>query len=90
MGGHTPWISLKIVEPMAGRHPHSPALVISIPKRVVRLATRRNRIKRLVREAVRQKGLAGVSGKIYRFQIRGAVPARLDLKVVASEIANLL
>ncbi|MBI3315751.1 MAG: ribonuclease P protein component [Candidatus Omnitrophica bacterium] len=87
MGENPRWISLKIVEPP--RVTHYPKLVISIPKSVVRLATRRNRLKRLVREAVRHGGYVEPSGKVYWFRVRGAVPERLSLNVVASQIKSL-
>ncbi|MCG3177295.1 MAG: Ribonuclease P protein component [Candidatus Omnitrophica bacterium] len=64
MGSAAGWLSLKIVDraeasaPAAGGAlPARHRLLISVPKRSVRLAIRRNRIKRLIREAVRLDGL---------------------------------
>jgi ribonuclease P protein component len=43
------WLALKVVDAPSG------AVFFSVPKKVVRLATRRNRLKRLLREAVRAR-----------------------------------
>ena len=45
------------------------SLLISIPKKAVRLATHRNRLKRLIREAFREnKEVRG--GNVYYFRVR--------------------
>jgi len=45
---------------------------ISVPKRIVKLATRRNRIKRLLREAVRQDPYFKRGGVIFEFKVTAA------------------
>jgi RNase P protein component len=44
-------------------------IFILIPKKIVRLATRRNRIRRLIREAVRMETFFKSAGKIYSFRV---------------------
>ena len=71
------WLSLKIQEkPIAGNDSvvgaglkPAPTLLISVPKKTVRLATRRNRLKRLIREAFRKKNDLEM-GKAYIFQVK--------------------
>lgn len=52
-GAEARWLSVKMVPAADAR---SSKAHISIPKKVVRLATRRNRLKRLLREALRESG----------------------------------
>lgn len=44
--------------------------MISVPKKSVRLATQRNRIKRLIRESVRLDGLFGEADKTYLLKVQ--------------------
>jgi len=85
------WLSLKILEgeDPTGTSPR-PSLRISVSKKIVRLATRRNRIKRLVREAWRSVGAPKDSNKIYLFHVE-KIPARdLGLKDAQAAVKSLL
>ena len=62
--------------------------IISIPKKIVRLATQRNRIKRLIREAWRQEKHLD-SKRIYFFRVKHN-PGNLNLKKVQKEINQLI
>jgi len=106
----TGWLSLKILEAedRVGARRTLPAgrqaspLRISVPKKVVRLATRRNRIKRLIREAWRvgapacrtgrygQTPLQKDSNKVYAFRVEKMPSEELGLKDVQAAIKNLL
>ena len=69
------WLSLKVL-------PKAPArLLISVPKKVVPLATQRNRLKRLIRETVRQDGLFKKQPGVYHFRV-GRFPGPLGLDQV--------
>ena len=90
------WLSLKIEDkPIAGNDfvvgaglKPAPTLLISIPKKTVRLATRRNRLKRLIREAFRKK--SGLEpGKTYLFQVTQD-PGDLGLKNAQEAMNRLL
>ena len=63
------WLSLKISnKPGPESQPQKASLLVSIPKKTVRLATRRNRLKRLIREAFRNEALVRRE-KIYEFRV---------------------
>jgi RNase P protein component len=84
------WLALKRVPVPAAGAPASgkPAVYISVPKRSVRLATKRNRIKRLLREAVRRDGRFTVPGHTYHFRV--ARPPREDgLEAVSRSVGRL-
>ena len=84
------WLSLKIQDKAswpAGK-PESPLLLISIPKKIVRLAVQRNRLKRLVREAFRKKGCLDPE-KAYLFRV-AQDPGVLGLKEVQEVMSQLL
>ena len=93
------WLSLKILdaEDRVGASAcrtdarRAVPLRISVPKKIVRLATRRNRIKRLIREAWRLGApLSKNPGKVYLFRVE-KMPARdLGLKDAQSAVKNLL
>ena len=83
-GGALSWLSLKVQDRSDSR-PH-PVLYISIPKKVVPLATRRNRVKRLLREAL--KGHALKTGREYCFRVRLA-PVDPSLQDVKTLVRNL-
>lgn len=77
MGSAAGWLSLKIIDrrtppPGGTARPLSPRyrLLISVPKKSVRLATQRNRIKRLIREAVRLDGLFGEADRTYLLKVQ--------------------
>ena len=73
------WLSLRVSE---GNNPESKArkslFLISIPKKVVRLAVRRNRIKRVLREALRNKSFFE-ENKTYLFKVTRS-PEKVDLE----------
>ncbi len=64
------WLSLKISRKLDSNPSSEKASVfVSVPKRVVALATQRNRIKRLIRETVRQDSFFKDEGKTYFFNV---------------------
>jgi ribonuclease P protein component len=68
------WLSLTILKTPS----EAPLVHISIPKRTVKLAVARNRLKRVLREAVRQDPFFE-GNRTYRLVVR-RVPATVDLK----------
>ena len=94
------WLSLKIqdkpksgkkavgaISATADRH-QLPLLVVSVPKKIVRLATQRNRIKRLIREAFRKEDHLDV-GKMYFFRVM-QYPGDIGLKEVQDLMDRLI
>lgn len=76
MGSAAGWLSLKVIDrrtppPGGSSRPLSPRyrLLISVPKRSVRLATQRNRIKRLIRESIRLDGSFADADKTYLLKV---------------------
>jgi RNase P protein component len=64
------WLSLKVSEKVIIKdRVLKPGTFISVPKSVVPLATRRNRLRRLIREAVRADDYFGHAKKIYYFRV---------------------
>ena len=61
---------------------------ISVPKKIVGKAVRRNRIKRVLREALRQETLPSV-GQVRVFRVVRA-PEVVDLKVAKQAVYELL
>ena len=61
--------------------------LIAVPKKVLPLATRRNRMKRLIREAVRGDVFFD-SQKVYTFKVRSA-PKILNLGIVQKVVNEL-
>ncbi len=59
------WLTLKVLPKTMGKR----AFVISIPRKIVPLATKRNRIKRLLREAIRQDPHFKLKGKFFSFRV---------------------
>ena len=80
------WLSCEVSEKDV-RQPRSakPLIFISIPKKVVPLATGRNRIKRLIREAMRENPYLNDPRKVYFFKVVKA-PLRPSLAEVQSFI----
>ncbi|HXV18494.1 MAG TPA: ribonuclease P protein component [Candidatus Omnitrophota bacterium] len=64
------WLTLKVSDPLK-KPQSSPETTVffSIPKRSVRLATDRNRLRRVLREALRTGGFKLRPGKIYSFRV---------------------
>jgi len=83
------WLSLKVLENASKKPPAKPQIHISVPKKIVPLATRRNRIKRLIREAVRKEAFFGDAGKVYLFRVLRAPAEKLDLWDVKKLIVSL-
>lgn len=76
MGSAAAWLSLKVIDHSAspqgvGARALSPRyrLLIRVPKKIVRRAIQRNRIKRLIRETVRLGGLFDEAGRTYLLQV---------------------
>lgn len=83
------WLSLKVSEKviLQGKRLR-PGLFVSVPKGIVRLATRRNRLRRLIREAIRKDAYFGDERKIYYFRIH-RWPGELGLSDVKLSIEKL-
>ena len=72
------WLSLTVLEPPSPEmNPKKARVHISIPKRAVKLAVTRNRLKRLLREAVRRDPFFG-RVSVYRLKVH-QLPEKLDL-----------
>ena len=82
------WLSLKVME--ATGRAAAPRLQISVPKRLVRLATRRNRLKRLIREAWRLDPSSKSSGVVYAFRLENLPAGSLNLKQAQPAVNNSL
>ena len=80
------WLSCEVSEKDA-RQPRSvkPSIFISIPKKAVHLATDRNRIRRLIREATRKNSYFKGQDKVYLFRVLKA-----PLKPRLSQVQELL
>lgn len=74
------WLSLTV---SAGK----PQVLISIPKKVVRLAVRRNRIRRVLREALRQEPFT--PSKTHIFKVFRS-PEEVDLHIARKAVHELL
>ena len=81
------WLSLRVSEE---KPPESkarkPLFLISIPKKIVRLAVRRNRIRRVLREALRDRLL--VEEKVYLFKVLRS-PENVDLESARQAIHEI-
>ncbi len=83
------WLSLKVSEKVILKdRVLKPGFYVSVPKKVVPLATRRNRLKRLLREAVRGDAYFGNNTKVYYFRIH-RWPGDLGLADVKEKIKKL-
>ena len=73
------WLSLRVSEEKTPENKARKSLfLISIPKKIVRLAVRRNRIRRVLREALRGKSFFE-ENKIYLFKVFRS-PEEVDLE----------
>lgn len=80
------WLTLQVVSsPAPGNSKNN--LLFLIPKRVIPLAARRNRIRRLLREAVRLDAWFKKTN-VYKFRV-GRLPKELNLKIVQTEFEKL-
>ncbi len=84
MPGEDPWLIFKVSE----KEPRRTSFFISVPKKVVPLSTRRNRIRRLIREAVRLDPYFSASGMFYEFKVTSAPadPGLGDVKAALQKI----
>ena len=78
------WLSLAVLKSSPS---DTPKLLISIPKRAVKLAVRRNRLKRVLREAVRRDPFF-VPEKAYRLKVLGW-PEKADLRTAQKTLGAL-
>ncbi len=82
------WLSLKVLDsPLSEPVNRPPKVHISIPKRTVKLAVARNRLKRVLREAVRRDPFF-VKNKTYRLRVN-MPPATVDLKTAQKILETL-
>lgn len=82
------WLALKVTD--AAKTPDAApkgAVFISVPKKVVRLATRRNRLKRLLREATRSKAVKSRRTLLFRVT---RFPGDIGLAEASSAVERLL
>lgn len=78
------WLSLTVLNNPSSE---TPRVYISVPKRAVKLAVKRNRIKRVLREAVRLDPFFGKT-KIYRLRV-SEMPRQIDLKEAQKALSAL-
>jgi ribonuclease P protein component len=82
------WLSLKLLGRASGTRIAKKARpMISIPKKVAPLAVTRNRVKRLIREAVRLTGDPAPKKK-YCFRVH-RIPEKLNLEIVQKAVADV-
>ena len=80
------WLSLKVAEKdRSEEHSGKATIFISVPKKIVPLAVKRNRIKRLIREVVRNHSFFKDKSKTYFFRVLG-IPEKPNLSEVEREI----
>lgn len=86
----TGWLSLKITDQTAKQSLTGLALLrISVPKKVIPLATQRNRIKRLIREVIRKKPVLKNPDKIYCFKVMRK-KEDIDFRAASEAIDSLI
>ncbi len=66
-----PWLTLRSSKADPGKNLKK-FFFVSVPKRIVRLATQRNRIKRLVREVVRKDPYFDKRGFVFELKVTAA------------------
>ena len=82
------WLSLKVLEsPLSESVNRPPKVYISIPKSTVKLAVMRNRVKRVLREAVR-RDVFFEKNRTYRLRVNG-MPKIVDLKTAQKVLKAL-
>ena len=82
------WLSLKVLEsPLPDLINRPPKVYISIPKSTVKLAVTRNRLKRVLREAVKRDCFFE-NDKVYRLRVNGR-PKTMDLKTAQKILETL-
>lgn len=80
------WLELEVSKKAVSRKAKN--FLFLIPKKIVKNAVDRNRIKRLIREAIRSDDFFHDDNNFYKFRVR-TLPERLDLKKMQSEIHKL-
>lgn len=86
------WLSLKILDGSGDSiktAKRRQSVLISIPKKVVPLAVCRNRIKRLLREALRDPSIPKANQNCFLFRVR-SVPTSLNLWVVKEAVHRVI
>jgi ribonuclease P protein component len=78
------WLSLTVLKSSPS---DKPRVLISVPKRAVKLAVRRNRLKRVLREAVRRDPFFNQE-RTYRLQVH-EWPQNVDLKSAQKTLGAL-
>ena len=82
------WLSLKVLEsPLPDSVNSPPKVYISVPKSTVKLAVMRNRVKRVLREAVR-RDVFFEKDKTYRLRVN-RLPKIMDLKTAQKVLEAL-
>ena len=82
------WLSLKVQDVLQEEtQSRKPRIYISVPKRVVKSAVRRNRIRRVLKEAVRHDAFFKTP-KIYWLRVL-ATPAEVNLKEAQAMVDRL-
>ena len=82
------WLSLTVLDPPTSKSKARSAKVhIAIPKATVKLAVMRNRLKRVLREAVKLDPFFG-KDRSYRLKVNG-LPRTVDLKMARKELGTL-
>ena len=76
------WLSLEVVRRTAGP-PHRGRLLMSVPKKVVRQAVKRNRIRRVLRALARTEPFFKTEERVFVFRVRSA-PSVVNLRSVRS------
>lgn len=87
MTGEPAWLAVRLERADTPGLPGGRGPLISIPKKTVKLATQRNRIRRVLREALR--GTAAPAGFVYRFRVTAA-PARPSLESAKAAVKSAL
>ena len=82
------WLSLTVSPNVPHTKPRKAPYFISIPKKIVRQAVRRNRIKRVLKEALRARG-ALPGGRVHFFKVTQA-PEGVDLGMAKRALNELL
>jgi ribonuclease P protein component len=78
----TPWFRVKEVPSKAIKS----SFVISIPKNVVSLSTRRSRIKRLIKNAMRERTETPSQGSVWNILVMKQIPKEAKLKDVKAAL----
>jgi len=75
------WIAVR-KRPAASGHP----LLIRIPKQVIKTSVHRNRIRRLIREAMRAEGLCPAKGAQWQIKVMRPLPAKTKMQQVRRDL----